>query len=246
MHQTNSMDIARRRALARQVLEGYVSGPAAATEATVRALAKLTNAKAVVLVEGISDQIALETVAVRRDLDLAAERVVVLPIGGANAITRFLTRLGPGGADLTLAGLCDAGEEDVFRRGIARSGIASPQTRGDLERLGFYVCVEDLEDELIRANGAAEIEAVFESQGDLGSFRSMQRQPQWRGQPIEAQLRRFLASGSRRKLRYARLLVESLDLDRLPRPLDAVVTCALDLVQIDCEQDRGTYVESNL
>ncbi len=217
------MDAARRRELARQVLEGYVSGPAAATEATVRALAKLTDAGAVVLVEGISDQIALETLAARRGLDLTAERVVILPIGGANAITRYLTRLGPGGADLILTGLCDVREEAVFRRAIANSRIASPQTRADLERLGFYVCVDDLEDELIRANGASRVETIFDSQGDLGSFRSLQRQPQWRGQPIDAQLRRFLSSGSRRKLRYARLLVESLDLDRQPRPLDAVL-----------------------
>jgi OLD-like protein len=221
------MDIARRRELASQVLEGYVSGPAAATEPTVRALAKLPDARAVVLVEGVSDQIALETLAALRGLDLKAEYVVILPIGGANAITRYLTRLGPGGADLTLAGLCDVGEEDVFRRGIATSRIASPRTRADLERLGFYVCVEDLEDELIRANGASRVQEIFDAQGDLGSFRSMQRQPQWRGQPADAQLRRFLASGSRRKLRYARLLVESLDPGRVPRPLDAVLAAAI-------------------
>jgi Overcoming lysogenization defect protein-like, TOPRIM domain len=220
------MDAARRRELAGQVLEGYVSGPAAATEATVLALAKLTDARAAVLVEGISDQIALETLAARGGLDLTAERVVILPIGGANAITRYLTRLGPGGADLILVGLCDVREEAVFRRAIAHSRIASPQTRADLERLGFYVCVDDLEDELIRANGTSTVETIFDSQGDLGSFRSLQRQPQWRGQPADAQLRRFLSSGSRRKLRYARLLVESLDLDRQPRPLVAVLAAA--------------------
>ena len=35
-----------------------------------------------------------------------------------------------------------------------------------MERLGFYVCVEDLEDELIRAIGAAGVEALIDSQGD--------------------------------------------------------------------------------
>ena len=76
------VDADRRRELARRALEGHVSGPAAATEATVRALAKLTDAGAAVLVEGISDQIALETLAARRGLDLLDERVVILPIGG--------------------------------------------------------------------------------------------------------------------------------------------------------------------
>ncbi len=223
---TTSMDITRRRELASRLLDGYVHGPAAATEATARALAKIAAAQAVVLVEGISDQIAVETLAARRGRDLGAERVVILPIGGAHAITRYLTQFGPAGAGLRLAGLCDLGEENVFRRGLASAGIGSPGTRADMECLGFYVCVEDLEDELIRAIGAARVEALIDSQGDLGSFRSLQRQPEWRNEPTGAQLRRFLGSGARRKLRYARLLARSVDLDRLPHPLEAVLTRA--------------------
>ncbi len=217
------MDMTRRRELASRLLDGYVHGPAAATEATARALVKAAAADAVVLVEGVSDQIAVETLAARRGWDLGAEGVVVLPVGGAHAVTRYLMRFGPAGAALRLAGLCDLGEEDVFRRGLARAGVGSPQTRADMERLGFYVCVEDLEDELIRAIGACRVEDLIDSQGDLGSFRSLQRQPQWRGQPVVAQLRRFLGSGARRKLRYARLLAGAVDLDQLPHPLDALL-----------------------
>jgi hypothetical protein len=225
------MDITRRRELASRLLDGYVHGPAAATEATARALAKAAAAEAVVLVEGISDQIAVETLAARHGRDLGAERVVVLPVGGVHAITRYLMQFGPAGADLRLAGLCDAGEENVVRRGLTSAGIGSPRTRADMERLGFYVCVEDLEDELIRAIGAARVEALIDSQGDLGSFRSLQRQPEWRSQPAGAQLRRFLGSGARRKLRYARLLAGSVDLDRLPHPLEAVLTWTSPTVQ---------------
>jgi OLD-like protein len=216
----------QRRDLASRLLGGYVHGPAAATEATARALAKVAAARAVVLVEGISDQIAVETLAARRGRDLGAESVVVLPAGGAHAMARYLARFGPAGAGLRLAGLCDAGEESVVRRGLASAGVGSPGTRADMERLGFFVCVEDLEDELIRAIGAARAEALIDSQGDLGSFRSLQRQLEWRGQPAGAQLRRFLGSGARRKLRYARLLAGSVALDRLPRPLEAVLTRA--------------------
>jgi hypothetical protein len=219
------VDITRRRELATGLLDGYVHGPAAATEATARALAKVAAAEAVVLVEGISDQIAVETLAVRRGRDLGAERVVVLPIGGAHAITRFLTQFGPAGAGLRLAGLCDIGEEHIVRRGLATAGVGSPGTRADMERLGFYVCALDLEDELIRAIGVARLEALIDSQGDLGSFRTMQRQPEWRRRPGAAQLRRFLGN-SGRKLRYARLLVGAVDLDRLPHPLDAVLSRA--------------------
>ena len=218
------MNRARRRELAKVVLSGYVSGPAAATEATWRALGKVDAARAVVLVEGISDQIALETLALRRGRDLDAECVAVLPIGGVHAITRYLARFGPNGADVRLAGLCDAGDEDIFQRGLAEVRLGRPKTRADMERLGFYVCVQDLEDELIRAVGVARVEALFESQGDLGPFRTLQRQPDWRGRDVEAQMRRFLGSGARRKLRYARLLVGSMDLDRAPRPLDALLT----------------------
>jgi predicted ATP-dependent endonuclease of OLD family len=106
--------------------------------------------RTVVLVEGISDQRVLQALAARRDRDLDAESISVVPIGGAQAIGRFLELLGPRGLDLRVAGLCDAAEEGDFRRGLERSGFGSELTRDDMERLGFYVCVEDLEDEPAR------------------------------------------------------------------------------------------------
>jgi hypothetical protein len=178
---------------------------------------------AVVLVEGISDQCALEALAKRRGRNLDAEGVSVVPIGGAQAIGRFLSRFGPEGLDIRLAGLCDAGEERDFQRALERAGMGSDLTRADMEALGFYVCVEDLEDELIRSLGAATVEQIVEAQGDLGSFRTLQKQPAWRGRPPDEQLRRFMGSGGRRKIRYARLLVDALDLTQVPRPLDMVL-----------------------
>ena len=123
---------------------------------------------------------------------------------------------------MQLAGLCDLPEEQVFRRGLVTAHVGSPRTRTDMEHLGFYVCVNDLEDELIRAVGTG-VEALFDSQGDLGSL--LQNQPAWRGREPGEQMRRFLGAGSRRKLRYARLLVEAaVGRDILPRPLDALLT----------------------
>jgi hypothetical protein len=180
--------------------------------------------RAVVLVEGISDKVALETIAERRGRSLDAEGVSIVPIGGAQSIGRFLHRFGPQGLDVGLAGLCDAGEEGEFQHGLERAGLGSRLTRADMERLGFYVCVVDLEDELIRAHGVAAVERVIDAQGDLGSFRTLQKQPAWQGRPHEEQLRRFMGSGGRRKIRYARLLVDALDLGRIPRPLDCVLT----------------------
>src|SRR5215467_6121751 len=103
---------------------------------------------AVVLVEGTSDKLALEALAERRGRDLEAEGVTVVPIGGAQAIGNVLHRFGPHGLDLVLAGLCDAGEEREFRRALERSGLGADLTRSDMEALGFYVCVDDLEDEI--------------------------------------------------------------------------------------------------
>ena len=179
--------------------------------------------RAVVLVEGTSDQIALETLAERRGRDLDAEQVAIVPIGGAQAIGGFLERFGPQGLDVRLAGLCDAGEERDFRRGLERAGLGSDLTRAEMEALGFYVCDIDLEAELIRALGADAVEHIAEAQGDLGAFRTLQKQPAWRGRPREEQLRRWMGSGGRRKIRYARLLVEALDLTEVPRPLNLVL-----------------------
>ena len=179
--------------------------------------------RAVVLVEGTSDQCAVEALAERRGRNLDAEGISVVPIGGAQAIGRFLERFGPQGLDVRLAGLFDSAEEGDFRRGLERAGLGSQLTRADLERLGFYACVADLEDELIRALGAAAVEQVVDAQGDLGSFRTLQKQPAWEGRATEDQLRRFMGSGARRKIRYARLLVEALDPSQVPRPLDLVL-----------------------
>jgi hypothetical protein len=206
-----------------ELLAGYVTGPAAATEATAAALPRAAAARAVVLVEGVSDQIAVETLARRRGRDLAAAGIAVLPTGGAGGITRYLRLFGPEGTGARLAGLCDAAEEHLVRRGLAAAGLGSPGSRADLERLGFFVCVQDLEDELIRAAGPALAAEVLAAHGDLAAFRTIQRQPAWRGRDEAAQLHRFLGAGSKRKLRYARLLTEAIELDRIPRPLEAVL-----------------------
>jgi Overcoming lysogenization defect protein-like, TOPRIM domain len=182
-----------------------------------------TGLAAVVLVEGVSDQLALEALAERRGRNLEAEDVTIVPMRGATNIGRFLERFGPRGLDVRLAGLCDAGEEGDFRRGLERAGMGSDLTRPRMEQLGFYVCVVDLEDELIRALGAAAVERVIDEQGELESFRTFQRQPAWRGRTTEEQLRRFLGTHSGRKIQSAALLVGALDLDRVPRPLDRVL-----------------------
>lgn len=179
--------------------------------------------RAVVLVEGVSDQRAIEALAERRGRNLEAERVAVVPIGGSKNIGRFLERFGPRGFDVRLAGLCDAAEESDFSRGLERAGLGSGLTRAGMERLGFFVCVADLEDELIRSLGAAAVESVVDAQGELDSFRIFQLQPAWQRRTTEEQLRRFFGTHRGRKIQSAPLLVGALDLARVPRPLDGVL-----------------------
>jgi hypothetical protein len=180
--------------------------------------------RTIVLVEGISDLLALTTLAERHGRNLDAEGITVIAMGGATNIGRFLNLLGPRGLGANLAGLCDAGEEHRFRRALARAGFGADLTRSDMERLGFFVCDADLEDELIRALGVEAMLDVVAAQGELGAFRALQKQPAWQHRGIASQLRRWLGAGSQRKHRYAVLLVEALDRDRVPAPLDRLLT----------------------
>lgn len=193
---------------------GVVGGFGASTRAADEALALMPGAATVLLVEGITDRIALETLAAADGRDLAGEGVLVAPIGGAHAVRRVLAALASsastsGAPRPRLGGLCDRREEGVFLRALTEAGAGAPRTRDDLAELGFFVCVDDLEEELIRAVGVAGVLEVFESAGDLRSFRVFQRQPAWRGRSVEAQLYRFVRSVSERNLLYVGLLAEA-------------------------------------
>jgi hypothetical protein len=179
----------------------------------------------VVLVEGDSDRRALEALATRRGRDLTGEGVAIVAIGGATNIRRFLERFGPYGLDVALAGLCDEAEGPFFRRALVAAGLLSDMDggRAALEGAGFFVCEPDLEGELIRALGVEAVERVIEAEGELASLRLLQRQPAHQGQPVEGQLHRFMGTRAGRKAAYARRLVEVLDAQQVPHPLDGVL-----------------------
>ena len=176
--------------------------------------------QAVILVEGVSDQRAVEALARRRERDLEAENTMVIPIAGATNLARFLDLLGPNGHDVPLAGLCDAGEEFEFSRTLESAGVGLRFDRAGMEQAGFYVCETDLEDELIRALGADRMVELIESQRHLRRFRSFQNQPAQRHKTVEQQLWRWLGN---HKIRYAPLMVDALDIDAVPRPLRGVL-----------------------
>jgi len=162
------------------------------------------------LVEGESDQAAVEATARALNRDLASDGVLIVPMGGATSIGHFAAEFGPAGRDLELVGLCDAAERSFFARYLDNDGI--------------HVCNADLEDELLRALGIEESIAFIESQGELKRFRTMQKQPHQRDRPIGHHLQNYCGIRAGRKARYARGMVEWLPPERIPLPLRQLVT----------------------
>jgi hypothetical protein len=175
--------------------------------------------RAIVLVEGVTDQLALTLAARRSGRDLDAEGVSVVPIHGAHAISRFLRGLAGEQSQAKLAGLYDEGEEEVIRAALERAGYGPTLDRRRLEEIGFFACTADLEDELIRAAGESMLSRLIELEGDAQPWHKFRNQRAWNGRPVDQQFRRFIRSVSERNSRYIRAIVETIDPSRLPRPL---------------------------
>jgi hypothetical protein len=216
-------------------LAGVTEAAGGSSAALLAAAARVQAAPGdctVVLVEGMSDQAAVRTLAARGGRDLPGEGVFVVPMGGATNIAHFLAWFGPDGFGVRLGGLCDQAEEGAFRRGLAGSGLAGSGLAGsglagsglaagsfDLAGLGFFVCVADQEDELIRALGPGRVERLIAAEGESGSFQTFVKQPAHRDEPRGQQLHRFLGTRSGRKIRYGHLLAAATDLGQVPAPL---------------------------
>ena len=173
-----------------------------------------TETRAVILVEGTSDQRAVEVLAMLRGRDLAAEGVAVVSMGGITNLSRHLDQLAPG---VLVTGPYDRDEEAWVRRALARRDAP----------VALQVCDLDLEDELIRALGVAGALEVVEARGDSAAWATLCRQPFHRDRPAEQVLHRFLGTTSGRKIEYAGLLTTALDLGRVPLPLDSVLADTL-------------------
>jgi len=199
--------------------------PAARVWQTVPVIETSTR-RTVVLVEGPSDKAAVAALASRRHIDLLARRVEIAELGGVTGIARALERFGPRGEDARLAGLCDSGEERFFARALA-DVAGAPLDRAGMETLGFFVCVGDLEYELIRALGTDDAQRVIDGEGDGRLFATFQNQPAQRQRPVEHQLHRFVGTTSGRKEKYATAFVEALDPARAPRPLGLLLDWAV-------------------
>ncbi|MFF2538402.1 TOPRIM nucleotidyl transferase/hydrolase domain-containing protein [Streptomyces cyaneofuscatus] len=177
-----------------------------------RHLAEQLPVRTAVLLEGPSDAAAVNALAESRGRDLAAEGVCVLPMGGAMSVARFAGLLGPSGLGVRLTGLCDERERGFYERGWERAGAGAEQE--------FFVCAADLEEELIRALGVPRVKQLVQAEGDLRALQIFLRQPAQQDRSPQQQLRRFLGTKKGRKIHYGRVLVEALDADQVPAPLD--------------------------
>jgi hypothetical protein len=185
------------------------------------------RARSAILVEGWSDEAAVEAWARSCAVDLPDNGVVVLPVGGITNLGKFVSALRAPGLTVKLSGIYDASEEFQTLRCLERAGFGTKLTRAAAESSGFFGCVNDLEDELIRALGPSAVEALLQEQDELRSFRRFQRQPAQLGRDTHSQLKRFMGTRAGRKIRYGSLLVSALVPDRVPLPLRRVLSHAV-------------------
>jgi hypothetical protein len=150
----------------------------------------------IILVEGESDRAAILALGARKGLTMPP----VVAVGGSKGAKRAAERF----AGERLIGLVDVAERRDFERVLDT----------------VFVCVPDLEGELVRAMGVEAVEAVIAAQGELESFRRLQRQPAQRTRTREQHLTRFFGGRSGNKRRYAELLASSLPLERIPPPIE--------------------------
>ena len=167
------------------------------------------------LVEGASDQAAVLALAPRFGVDLDAEQITVTVIGGAGNFGRAIAEAAALGH--RVGGLYDEKEERFV------AGALNRQEGEDLTRQGFFACRPDLELELVRAIGAAEMTPLLESGGDLKTFRNFQDQPAYRDLEVIEQLRRYIAASGARKAKYAALMAETVPFEAVPEPLEGLL-----------------------
>lgn len=157
----------------------------------------------IVLVEGGSDEAALDALATSEGAGLRCE---VVAMGGITKVSAYVARLRRERPEALLLGVCDERERRFMER-----------ERPELAEV--FVCDRDLEDELIWAVGPEAVLTLLDDLGELGRFRTFQEQPEWRGQPLPDQLRRFAGTRSGRKAVFAGRLATELTEGSLPDPL---------------------------
>jgi len=189
----------------------------------------------VILVEGRSDAAAVAVLLTAHGLD-GEGRVKLVPMGGVTNVARDLLKSREEHPEAVVLGLYDVAEQRYVLGALQRSGVPL-EAPVDLVEHGFFVCDNDLEDELIRALGTAAVEDALDELGHLEGFRTFQYQPEWRDRSLNDQLHRFAGSGSGRKVALAERLALRLDAATTPPPLAGL----LDRVAQHLEASTPTH-----
>lgn len=181
-------------------------------------------ARTVVLFEGASDRLAFEAAA--RRLGTPLDALELVDLGGITNLRLRLRGLREG--ERRVLGLYDAAEGDFVTRVLQDLGVI-----GDGEApqdAGFFGCERDLEDEAIAAAGPDLVIETLAARGELARFRVFQGQPAQRERTVEDQLHRFAGTASGRKARFAADVIDAIPVERMPRPLVALLDAALSRV----------------
>lgn len=179
----------------------------------------------VLLFEGESDLLAFEAVARRLDAVIDPNAVSLVKMGGITNLRRRLAEWRSDSVSTRVLGLYDTAERRYVISVLVDAGMLVEGD--DPEAAGFFGCERDLEDEVIAAAGSDLVLDTLAERGELARFRVFQDQPAQRARAIQAQLHRFAGTAAGRKARFAADIVDALPVERMPRPLVALLDAAL-------------------
>ncbi|GAB3633116.1 hypothetical protein GCM10027421_24690 [Microbacterium shaanxiense] len=181
--------------------------------------------RTVVLFEGASDLLAFEAAARRLDMVLERESITLVDMGGITNLRRRLAELRSEAHPARVLGLYDGAERRYVMRVLIDAGMLAAD--GEPEPIGFFACERDLEAEVIAAAGPEFVLHTLAARGELTRFQMFQTQPAQRARSIEAQLHRFAGTAAGRKARFAADIVDALPVERMPRPIVALLRAVL-------------------
>jgi predicted ATP-dependent endonuclease of OLD family len=177
-------------------------------------------AKALIVVEGFSDLLALRTLTKLRGKDLDASGVSLLSLDGSGTFKHYLQLFGPEGLGVELRGLCDQDAERDWIEKLSAAGIGVAD-RASLEENGFFVCDPDLEAEMLSALEPTEITRVINEDGAEATFSSFASHPANSGlTEHEIQVAFF----KNEKVRWAPLFAAAMSPTALPQPIERLLS----------------------
>jgi hypothetical protein len=98
---------------------------------------------------------------------------------------------GPTGLALPLCGLCDSDHLSEWSKVLEGAGLGTRLSQAAMEAIGFFVCVRDLEDELIKALGEATVIQIIDQNGDTPAWKVFCQQPNNKSLPKRSSFTHF-------------------------------------------------------